>query len=272
LKRRLLLIPLLFVLLPSARAQFPPNVVLTGRVSDTYRENFNDYVIWKANLSLEFTNHGNRPVILLNPTLSFGTGQKELVFFFKGPFLDATAKENEGFTAKSRSTIDAADTVSQLAKQLDVSSPPDNLVVILKPGESLPFSDSLVIKQLYFHNVPVPIFGNGNKWDGTMVDGSCLRYLGRSETGCPLNFASSLTIKYEFDLSQYKENPALLSQLKTRWRDYGEIPLNGESSVIFTSQPVSIYPMEWVTLVDPTIWDWAQPAQYDPNPIVNFSH
>ena len=270
---RYVLTPLLvFALLISANAQLPPNVVLTGRISETYRENFNDYVIWKARLSLEFTNHGIGPVILVNPSLSFGTGQKGLIFYFKSPFLDATAIEKEGFTAKSRSNIDAADAVSQLAKQLDVSSPPDNLVVILKPGESLPFSDSVVIKQLYFHGVDGPIFQNGNKWDGTMDDSSCLKYLGRRETGCPLNFASSLTIKYEFDLSQYKENPALLTQLNTRWRDYGQIPLNGESSVIFTSQPITIYPMEWVTLVDPRIWAWSKSAEYDPNPIVNFSH
>jgi hypothetical protein len=247
-----------------------PNVVLTGRISDTYRENFNDYVIWKARVMMEFTNRGSQPVMLINPTLSYGTGLRELVYYFRTSFLAADAKESIGFTAKVVSKADESDALLELAKQLDANSPPENLIVLLKPGDSFPFSDMLVVKQLYYHNVSGPIFHNGNKWDGTMEDGSCLKYLGRRETGCPLNFASNLTVRYEFDFSQFRENPALLSQLNNRWRNYGQIPLTGESTIDITSQPISVYPIEWVTLVDPDIWHWAQPVEYDPNPIPNF--
>jgi hypothetical protein len=269
--RRLLLTTILsFAFLVSAHAQLQPSVVLTGRISETYRENFNDYVIWKAKLMMEFTNRGLRPVILINPTLSFGTGLKELNFHFKSPFLQANAKESIGFTARVAPRTDEADALLRLAKQLDDSSPPNNLVVILKPGESFPFSDSFVVSQSYFYNVTDQTHSTANRWDGSMDDNSCLRYLERHEAGCPLNFASSLTIKYEFDLSQFRENPILLSQLNTRWRDYGQIPITGESTITIRSEPITVYPIEWITLVDPNIWHWDQPAEYDPDPIANF--
>lgn len=259
-----------FAFLVSANAQLQSNVVLTGRISETYRENFNDYVIWKAKLMMEFTNRGVGPLILINPTLSFGTGLTELNFHFKSPFLEPTAKESVGFVARVMPKADEADSLLHLAKQLDVSSPPNNLVVILKPGESFPFSDSFVVSQTYFHDTVGRTFIKANRWEGSMDDKSCLGYLGRRETGCPLNFASGLTIRYEFDFSQFRENPILLSQLNTRWRDYGQIPITGESTITITSQPITVYPIEWITLVDPNIWNWAQPAEYDPNPIANF--
>lgn len=270
--RQLLLISLLVsTLFNSVVAQVPPNVVLTGRISDTYRENFKDYVFWKAKLMMEFTNRGPRPVILINPSLSFGTGQKELVFYFRAPFWKADAKESVGFTARAVPRVDEADSLLELAKLLDASSPPDNVVVTLKPGESLPFSSDLVLKQLYFHEVDQ--FGyKVNRWDGSMPDNSGQLYLGRHEKGFPLNFATSLTVKYEFDLSVLRENPNFLSELNKRWRDYGQIPLNGENMISFTSEPIPVYPIEWVTLVDPNIWHWEQPAEYDPNPVANFVH
>ena len=272
LKNLLLLVPLLIVLFLTADAQLPPNVVLTGQISDTYRENFNDYVIWKAKFVMEFTNRGNKPVILINPTLSYGTGHRSIVFYFRSPILDKEGKESPGFTGNSEAKAGESELLLELAKQLDENSPPENLLVILKPGESFPFSDNLVIRQSYFHNIPTGSSVRFNKWDGTMAEGSCFLHLDRLEKGCPLNFATSLTINYEFDFSVYREKPALLTQLNTRWRDYGQIPLTGESTISITSQPLSIYPMEWVTIVDPTIWLWDQPIEYDPNPILNFGH
>ena len=232
-------------------------LLVTGRLSDTEQHWFNDYAIWKARLFLEFKNEGTRPIILINPLLSYGTGQKEITFYFKNNWDNASdSTEIIGFVHKIPRSLERSNALKQLAVELNRDTPPENLTIILKPGESYPFSDSINVKQNYTHQL-LNESGFEQKvsvWEGTTTNKNCPGELWPRKKGCSLKYATNIVINYDFDISGYADAPDLLGQLATRWSQIGVIPLNNASTLAFSSKPISVYPLQWEIVLDPTIW------------------
>jgi hypothetical protein len=91
---------------------------------------------------MQFENKGQEPVILINPTLAFGTGLKDVRFFFR-----AVYKNGKSLATKSSlkivetSSDQAKDNFKSLAEYFEGPEPPENMTVIIKPGETFPFEE-----------------------------------------------------------------------------------------------------------------------------------
>ena len=219
-------------------------LVLRGRIDDPHRIENKNYVIWKARLLMEFTNEGKETLLIANPS-SFGAGKREVTFFAK-EYMLITGKPQWVALRHMISFSDSeVSTLKRLSPELDQDKPPENLVVTLKPGETLNFEDPISIKQ------EIAYQKEDNRvvakiWEGS-IDRACPIKLGSwpPEKGCPLSYSSVMELKYEFDLSDYLKDPALLGTLAIRWRKFGVLPVNVDDIVSIKSQPISLDSIIW---------------------------
>ena len=187
---------------------------------------------FKVKLVIE--NSGKEPVIIFNPNISIGTGLTEVRICFEGTEYRA-GFGSERFENCSpvviERTQDQQDAFRMMADQFDVPKPPENLTIILEPGESFPFNEDVRIdlKEMTpkpFSKMVSYIDPNGRKreyedhskyYDGTTV---------------------SLT--YEFSLVPYVEDPDILEKMAIRWRRFGRLPVsqNGTYKLITEKIPL----------------------------------
>ena len=173
-----------------------------------------------------FENRGKEPVIVINPTLSFGTGIKQLrVFFEEYGEKPRTYIDVEG--ARKSALVDPAnlEAFRSVAPLFDADRPPQNLTIILQPGESFTFDESFLVDS--DPRIPEKDFAEIRRQHP--IGDEC------DSRGCQ-RLPSGLTFVYEFSFLPYFEDPAFLDKLASRWRPYGRLPVDVDGSYKITSE------------------------------------
>ena len=222
-------------------------LVLRGRIYDgKYKENKN-HIIWQAKLAMEFSNQGTKSIILINPTLQFGTGQSKLDFYIWSAdykhFRDV-AFERLGLTTKPLVNLDTVERLRLLAKDIDQQTPPDNWVTILKSGESFSFEDNLnVTQQFTVEKYEGTNTIRSRNWEGSLM-GYRKEYPSRDK-GFPVMAFQGLRIEYTFQLSKYGDDPDLLEKLSLKWKTFGTFPVDNNGSYAVRSERIDIDRFDW---------------------------
>jgi len=216
-------------------------LVLRGRLSEGKAIHSKGQVLWSGKLLMEFENKGTKPVILIDPRLALGTGLSKLEFFFGER--DARTSELRprlGFTKVLPATPSQSENLRSLANLFDSERPPDNLTVILDPGSTITFEDKLEIAQKYS-----PIKDGdlvvGVSWEGAAgwfkdATGSFVH-----EIGLPLGDAAYVRATYQFPIISVTESPDLLDRLQSRWKKYGQLPMNQSGVYEVIAEPIRTY-------------------------------
>lgn len=153
-------------------------------------------------LRMELTNTGKEPIIIFNPHTNFGNWKSKVDL---SGILVSNDYQKVGTVTRSFDIKQASsEELKELAKNLDREKPPENLIYILDPGESVQFIDNFEIK----------------------VEG---------KKGYFYNFYNN-TIEYKVSLINYHPDPDLLEKLQKRWRKYGYLPLNKNGEFSITSE------------------------------------
>lgn len=229
----------IFVLMAScsvmfAQIDFNHGLVLRGTHSnwESERNAENDYYVFKAKLKMEFVNDGLKPIILIGPNREFGKWQKKVTF--TADCIDEKGKSIRDcdFVKPSNPTLENRNYYLDLASFLDVETPPENVVVILKPGESLQFDDSFELKQTFEEGeffVGRPYYGYTyccTKWEGPQ----------NMNGGLSLRSYEKIRVEYEISLLKFQDDPDLLEKLQRRWHRFGYFPVDANGGFLITSE------------------------------------
>ena len=179
-------------------------------------------------MDLEFQNNGSSPVVLINPTLGYGTGLKELIYYYVN-FNLQTGKSKiigEGRVSTVSSSKET-DNLNAMSRLFDGERPPENFTITLQPKETFPFNDSLLIK------VPVrtiepektyqrldPETGKSRKVvvPAKKLEPSCFRLV------------------YEYSFLPHVPEPDFLENLNLKWKRYGRMPVGTNGTYTVTSE------------------------------------
>ena len=200
-------------------------------------------MIWSGKLRMEFENKGSKPIILINPSLSFGTGLSKVEFYFSGTSRKEGYKKLEnalGFTKVIQASEEQRAALRSLSDLFDANQPPDNLVVILKPGETLQFEEPLEISQKYAFLEAKSLIGErGVSWEGSTgwyTEGEWGDYV--RQLGLPLGRADQIKLTYEFPVTLFSDAADLFDKLNNRWKKYGQLPLDHSGGYVIVSEPI----------------------------------
>src|SRR5258706_3245969 len=91
-----------------------------------------------VSLMMEFENKGSETVILINPTLAYGTGLTEVEFSFSD-YDPESGKPWQGKITKKFEGRKAA--FEQMTRSFDGERPAENFTIMLAPGEKFKFAD-----------------------------------------------------------------------------------------------------------------------------------
>ena len=209
-------------------------LVLKGRIYAGKKEEHKDYVVWKARLSMELTNTGTKPIILINPTLQFGTG-------LSGIFIvTADAYGNPVIVLKKSVSVsdEANKSLDTLAKDLNQNEPPQLLTHILESGASFWFDDSITIKQGFTEDKI-----KNKTWEGVFPKRP---YSSEIQTW-PVASLTWLFVRYQYSLENRQSEPQLLEHLRSKWKAFGILPVDKNGDYTITSDPINIYNLKWET-------------------------
>lgn len=201
-------------------------LTLSGRVLGVrcHRDD-RKYIECKADLSLDFSNSGDEPVIILQP-------YEEYSFWHGATSLALTRADAETYTYVYNSgawpSVYTTPMYSQLADMLDQPLPPPDVTRVIKPGEGWTWVTTIHI-----------LLQEENACDGTV--GVEIGWKEIKKLSSPL----WLQVSYEmwpFNVENFKEN--LSETLSERWKTYGalylEERLGGHASAILTSEPIEL--------------------------------
>jgi hypothetical protein len=197
-------------------------------------ETFRDPERSTANLAMEIVNTGHEPVILINPNGRFDWLQSKVEMFYT-PWTRYIGGEKPsevlGFSRDVKPRWFYVGGLKGIADDLDKPEPPQNLTVILKPGESIGFHDNLYIKQ---KREKVSRKGRTDQivWEGTNREESYYT-VGRAAQDF-----DALVITYRFSLAKYVKDPYFLEKLQTRWRKFGYLPIDSSGEMTIVSHRI----------------------------------
>lgn len=218
-------------------------LVLRGRLSEGKATHQKGRVLWSGKLLMEFENTSNKPIILINPSLEFGTGLSEVEFYFSGTDRREgnyrEVKNVLGFEKKITPTASQSENFRSIAGLFDSERPPDNLTVVLAPHSTLFFLDKLEIKQPYSLPKRETYLGNGSvlTWEGSADWFRDVPY----QIGLALGDADNFRLTYEFSLMPFTDTPDLLEKISGRWRKYGQIPMSQNGTYRIISEPITTH-------------------------------
>jgi hypothetical protein len=225
------LIVLLLILLPigilAQSAEEPGLVLRDGKGASTSkpceREDEN-HTCFAYRMVLE--NEGKEPVIIINPTLGYGTGIKEVIFFYR-----EYGKEPHSYIqvegARKRVEINPVEqeNFKSMVRVFEDERPPENMTIVLQPGEKFTFVDSFQVESEKL--IPEAEFEAIRRKHPTGY--SC------SQKGCSRDW-SYLRLVYEFSFLPYVSDPDFLDKLSLRWRRFGRLPVGSNGVYTITSE------------------------------------
>jgi hypothetical protein len=173
-------------------------------------------------------NEGKEPVIIINPTLGYGTGIKEVIFFYReygkepGSYIEV-----EGARKQVEPDPVEQENFKSMVRVFEDERPPENMTIVLQPGEKFTFVDSFQIESEKL--IPEAEFEAVRRKHP--ISDSC------SQTGCSRDW-SYLRLVYEFSFLPYVSDPEFLDKLSLRWRRFGRLPVGSNGVYTITSEPV----------------------------------
>ncbi len=184
-------------------------------------------------LRMTIENQGSEPVILINPSLAYGTGLKEIIYHF-----DYNSYElRKGFV---HHVVDVPQPVvtdpnkvanfKEMAQFFGGDRPPENMTIILQPIESYTFEESFEVEKVFRYSSWENIRSQKDKVTG--------RDIHSIETSTQRETPSSFKMVYEFSFMPYVADPDLLEKMSQRWRRYGRLPVGTNGTYTITSEPI----------------------------------
>lgn len=187
-------------------------------------------------VKLLIENTGKEPIIIFNPNIAIGTGLSEVRICFAGyqhRFGSGIEDFEECSPVVIEKTQDQRDALRMMSNQFDVQKPPENLTIILKPGESIPFnedvkidSNKLTSKETVYDHV-----------EYTDESGRKKQY---TRSAKYFNSTPNIELTYEFSFVPYSEDPNILEKMALRWRKFGRLPVsqNGTYKIVTDKFPL----------------------------------
>jgi len=219
-----LLILLLTPVVAFAQTAEELGLVLTGTIVSNKA---NSEKLSAFELRMVIENKGAEPVIIINPTLGYGTGLTEASFAFHDFQRDKFDKSIKVFEIDD----EKLNNFKSMAKYFEGVRPSENMTRILAPGESFSFIENLEVEKSYVLKISPQVFSAKRK----MADGSIKTY---SVTGTSTSRYSYFTLKYEYSFLKYSEDPDLLEKMSQRWRPFGRLPVGTDGTYTITSEPI----------------------------------
>lgn len=217
-----------FLLSSAVIAQNPDDakLVLRGTAIAPDRSFFQDEEEFhERKLLMEFVNRGSTPVILINPTLSYGTGLISTNFYYSVCDHESNTRDQvKGIVVYAKDHKPPVGYFRDFASSFDVDRPPANLTTILKPGKTFQFEETIIFPV----DNPGPFKSMYPKVKGDVPKSLCRS----SET--PDHFR----LEYEFSFLPYMEDPDFLEKLSFRWQKYGHLPVGTNGTYTFISEPI----------------------------------
>jgi hypothetical protein len=166
---------------------------------------------------MNFENKGNQRVILINPTLGYGTGLKEARFSFSGLDVDKPSAISRGVKSFELTGVKQT-SFGAMADLFDDAKPPQNFTIVLDPGESYPFREAF--------DIEIPS-------NAKQRQQACAYF-----KECGVEF-KELQLTYEFSFLPYISDPDFLETLNVRWRRYGQLPVGTNGTYTITSEKIT---------------------------------
>lgn len=173
-----------------------------------------------------FENRGKEPVIIINPTLNYGTGIKEALFYY-----NEYGSEPRTYTlvegAKKSAEVDPTnrENFRLTAASFDSDRPPENLTIVLQPGENFTFYESFLVKS--DERIPEKEFESIRR--SHPVYDEC------DDSGCR-RIPRGMKLVYEFSFLPYIKDPEFLEDLAKRWQRYGRLPIGNDGTYTVISE------------------------------------
>jgi hypothetical protein len=183
-------------------------------------------------LRMVFENQGKEPVIIINPTLSFGTGLKEIVYYFDGKWNPEARKYGDEQEAGRRTVPtepDKLESLKAIAQLLDGPRPPENLMIVVKPGETYTFSENFEMTDEYKLKRP-SVF--------TRVDPITGKEAKITESHGWDEPPRAYRLIYEFSFLSSADDPDFLEKLNQRWKSFGTLPIGASGIYTITSERI----------------------------------
>ena len=204
----------------------PKDLLLTGKaLAIRCRRDARPYIGCEIDLSLDFSNRGNEPVIILQPhgDYAFWQGARSLAL----TKADSEA-HNYVYKAAAWPSFYNSENYRRLAEALDQATPPAPVTRTLGPGESWNWTTTIQL--------------------GVAEENSCSRSVGVEIGWKEIKKLSApiwLEVSYEmwpFNVENFKRD--LGGQLRKRWKKYGNLYLEEKSnnywSAHLTSEPIEL--------------------------------
>jgi len=210
------LIVLLIPAVVNAQVDSESGLILRGHVNATSYADTDRKMLIKW-LTMEFENKGTKPLIIINPSFpGNGTGLSKVTFQYlafdraRRKLIDVGEREQKFRPAKSWSNV---------VPMFDDNKPPENLTVILKPGEKFSFQDSFKIAE-----------SDVSTCYSFTNDAVKKQSIPRYCTDVP----GFMRLTYEFSFLPYLPNPNFLEELNSKWKRYGYLPvgINGTYKIV----------------------------------------
>ena len=184
-------------------------------------------------LRMTFENKGSVPVIIINPSLAYGTGLKEIIYHF-----DYNSYElRKGFVhhvvdvpKPLESDANKVANFKEMAQFFGGDRPPENMTIILQPTDSFTFEESFEVQKVFRYSSWVNIRSQKDNVTG--------RDINSIETSTQREWPSSFKMVYEFSFLPYVADPDLLEKMSRRWRRFGRLPVGTNGTYTVTSEPI----------------------------------
>lgn len=160
--------------------------------------NENDF-LWVAELRMEFVNVGAKPVILVAPKQEFG-GFKTAVFLSTQKNIESDENIDAGLLKKFERKSEGMS-----AKEIDTEKPPENVAIVIEPGDSWHFNDFLQIFQ-------------------------------KAGDTPPISSQSIVKIKYKLSFLKFQKDTEFFEKIQSRWQKFGHLPVNENGEFSITSE------------------------------------
>lgn len=204
-------------------------LVLTGerKIGTNLIERADDEIYVSYRVRMTFENKGQEPVIIINPTLGFGTGLKEARFFYR----DKTGSSVKAFELSKTKRENFKSMAQYFAEQ----KPPENMTIVLEPGGTFPFEDQFVVElSLIQEDMPKyrKDFIASLKKDKERRAEALAYY---KKWGIDFE---GIQLTYEFSFLSDDSDPDLLENMSQRWRRFGRLPVGTNGTYTITSEKI----------------------------------
>lgn len=195
-------------------------LVVRGKVTDlTVDRSDKHYVRFYAKIDAEFKNEGSEPIILFKPEFDDG-------YWLGGRSLSVTENGETVFVVGHWQSVSGDESYRKLAEGLDFKTPPKELTITLKPGETWNLQSETQI--------------------GFSAEEERNTWPKRRSWKEMQEFPSKLWLTIDYEISPWNIEyfkPNLIRKLAKRWKSYGNVLIEQKKEGRFNQFTLSSEPM-----------------------------